>query len=327
MTILSGLSGLRLCAENLSGNCGKNITWALDDDGVLTLTGQGDMPNFFKNDSIPWQGKNVVSVIVGDGITCIGARSFYGCSSLCSVNFGNTVKSVGNWAFEDCINLRDVKFPGSMKRIGYSSFEGCSGLSEIEISDSVISIGSRTFYGCSGLNVVKIGNSVTDIGHQTFENCSQLNTLTIGSAVRFIGKDVFYGCCELKEVNSLNPVPPETTLVESAHLFSNSAYETAQLNVPIGSLKSYRVIDAWDKVKNMKEKDFSGQDVVDRDAISVIAAKGEIIVSAAKEDLNMEIYDIRGRNVYHGAIGSIKVCSSGVYFVRVAGITNKVIVK
>ena len=46
VTILSCMSDLGLCAENLSGSCGKNITWALDDDGVLTLAGHGDMPNF-----------------------------------------------------------------------------------------------------------------------------------------------------------------------------------------------------------------------------------------------------------------------------------------
>ena len=82
--------------------------------------------NFFKNDSIPWQGKNVIRVIVGDGITRIGNRSFYGCLSLCSVDFGNTVKNIGNLAFEDCINLRDVKFPNSVKNIGYSSFCNCN---------------------------------------------------------------------------------------------------------------------------------------------------------------------------------------------------------
>ena len=29
-----------------SGTCGENLTWVLDDDGVLTISGEGEMTSF-----------------------------------------------------------------------------------------------------------------------------------------------------------------------------------------------------------------------------------------------------------------------------------------
>ena len=43
-------------AEIASGTCGKdgdNITWTLSDDGTLTLSGSGEMENYYGNQ--PWR--------------------------------------------------------------------------------------------------------------------------------------------------------------------------------------------------------------------------------------------------------------------------------
>ena len=57
-------SGLLLCAmplpelsvraEKLTGQCGDNITYTLE-DGVLTLTGTGETDNYFTREWFAWQ--------------------------------------------------------------------------------------------------------------------------------------------------------------------------------------------------------------------------------------------------------------------------------
>ena len=37
-----------------SGTCGKNLTWTLDDEGTLTISGTGDMDNYYFDEVAPW---------------------------------------------------------------------------------------------------------------------------------------------------------------------------------------------------------------------------------------------------------------------------------
>ena len=36
-----------------SGTCGANVTWTLDDEGTLTISGQGDMKSYGSSNA-PW---------------------------------------------------------------------------------------------------------------------------------------------------------------------------------------------------------------------------------------------------------------------------------
>lgn len=40
-------------AEATSGTCGKNLTWTLDADGTLTISGTGAMYNYNQNNRVP----------------------------------------------------------------------------------------------------------------------------------------------------------------------------------------------------------------------------------------------------------------------------------
>ncbi|MDD6483226.1 MAG: leucine-rich repeat protein [Clostridiales bacterium] len=67
-----------------SGTCGANITWVLDDNGTLTISGTGYMSHFFDS---PWSASNVKSVIIENGVTSIGRSAFDNCSSLTDVYY------------------------------------------------------------------------------------------------------------------------------------------------------------------------------------------------------------------------------------------------
>ena len=42
-------------AEVASGTCGDNLTWVLDDQGILTISGTGAMEDY-NSWSLPWKG-------------------------------------------------------------------------------------------------------------------------------------------------------------------------------------------------------------------------------------------------------------------------------
>ena len=237
------------------GTCGDNLTWTLDGDGTLTISGTGKMKNYYpsNNDTTaPW-GKNcslIKSVVISDGVTSIGSGAFYKCSSLTSVTIPDSVTSIGGWAFCWCSSLTSVTIPDSVTSIGNYAFENCSSLTSVTIPDSVTSIGGYAFYGCSSLTSVTIPDSVTSIGGcafsdcssltsvtipdsvtsiegSAFENCSSLTSVTIGNSVKSIGGCAFYNCSSLTSVT----IPDSVTRI-GGNAFS---YCSSLTSVTIGN--------------------------------------------------------------------------------------------
>jgi hypothetical protein len=197
-----------------SGEVGT-ILWKLTENGTLTISGTGAIPN-----RPPWNpnssGDNrIKTVIINNGITSIGDRAFENCTALRNVTMGNEVTSIGE-----------------------SAFDGCSGLTSIIIPNSVTSIGGDAFWSCSGLTSIIIPNSVTNLGYWAFERCSGLTNVTIGSGITFIGSRTFYDCNNLKSVTVMatNPTNLENTGFEQ-RVF-NTLIDT--LYVPKGRVNTYK---------------------------------------------------------------------------------------
>ena len=134
--LIALLMGLSANAEE-SGTCGPNLKWHLTDDGVLTISGEGEMTDYSYSNRSPWYGQNIKRIIIDDSVTSIGNEAFSDCSSLTSVTIGNNVTIIGNSAFSDCSSLTSVTIPNSVTTIGYSAFGGCINITQIS-SEAVV---------------------------------------------------------------------------------------------------------------------------------------------------------------------------------------------
>ena len=137
------------------GTCGDNLTWTLDDGGVLVISGTG----VIRDTAFRGEPK-IKTVIVSDGVTSIGDSVFSSCSNLTSVEISDSVTSIGSNAFSYC-SLTSITIPDGVTSIGSSAFSHCSSLTSVEIPDSVTSIGNGAFYG-SRLTDVYYGGSRTE---------------------------------------------------------------------------------------------------------------------------------------------------------------------
>ena len=206
LMIASLLPATALAADVVaSGTCGaegngSNLTWTLDSEGVLTISGSGDMYNYGSSDfSAPWDGSRsrVKSVVIADGVTSIGEYAFFYCESLTSVTIPDSVTSIGKYAFFCCTSLTSVTIPDSVTSIGRFAFSNCTSLTSVTIPDSVTSISSSTFASCTSLTSVTIPNSVTSIGEYAFYDCKSLTSVTIPGSVTSIGLYAFASCTSL----------------------------------------------------------------------------------------------------------------------------------
>ena len=201
--LIALLMGLSANAEK-SGSCGPNLKWHLTDDGVLTITGNGEMDDYYIFS--PWRDSDVKRIIIGNRVTTIGQTAFSGCSSLTSVTIPNSVTTIGGYAFSGCTSLTSVTIPNSVTTIGEAAFSNCSSLTSVTIPNSVTTIGGWAFSICSSLTSVTIPNSVTTIGDNAFMGCSSLTSVTIPNSVTTIGSEAFSDCTNLQKVNIGNSV-------------------------------------------------------------------------------------------------------------------------
>ena len=214
-----------------TGTYGDNLTWILDSDGLLTISGNGNMENYDHNRSAPWGSWRLVKeIVIQSGVTSIGSYAFPYCTGLTSVTIPNSVKSIGNYAFRGCTGLTSVTIPDSVTNIGSWAFWDCTSLTSVTIPDSVTSIGNGAFSNTTWYNAqpdglvyagkvaykyrgnmpnntaVNIKAGTLGIAESAFCWCTGLSNVTIPKSVTNIGSGAFAGCNGLTSVMIPNSV-------------------------------------------------------------------------------------------------------------------------
>ena len=193
------------------GDCsadGSNVTWTLDSEGTLTISGKGGMKAWDLNqDKSPfYENQNIKKVVIEVGVTSIGNYAFFSCDRLTSITIPDSVTSIGYYAFSYCDRLTSITIPDGVKSISNSTFESCKFLTSITIPNSVTSIGDRAFYYCARLTSITIPDSVTSIGLHAFSYCRSLTSITIPDGVKSIDSGTFEYCESLTSITIPNSV-------------------------------------------------------------------------------------------------------------------------
>nr|MCR5523773.1 leucine-rich repeat domain-containing protein [Clostridia bacterium] len=242
-----GGAGISASAAS-SGTCGENLTWTLDDNGTLTITGTGKIESYTY-----WEeAMSIKTVVIGSGVTGIGDSAFADFNNLTSVTIPGSVQTIGEYAFSGCSDLFSVTVPDGVLSVGGGAFNGIANVNyagalagapwgaktlngtidgdlvysdgakqvvtacrktakEITVPSGVTQIADRAFYDCNELTSVTLPATVTSIGKRAFAYCQSLPSVTIPATVTSIGQEAFYECESLTSVN----IPSGVTQIAS----------------------------------------------------------------------------------------------------------------
>ena len=229
MIIMIGFifSMMNVSAEVIdSGMCGDNLTWTLDEEGVLIISGKGDMVEW----SSPFENnQNIIKVKVEEGVTSLGWSAFGWCENITSIILPETLETISSYAFSWCTSLTRVKIPKNVDFIGGGIGAGSGSLlidvdenndsycdidgvlynkdktkiiafakadvqTTYTIPDTVTVIGEKAFANCYNLTKVTIPDSVSVIEREAFRNCNQLQNVKIPEKVTRLEEQIFYDC-------------------------------------------------------------------------------------------------------------------------------------
>lgn len=267
-----------------SGTCGTNLTWVLECDSTLRISGTGDMTNF-GNSSQPWKNIShlIKHVVIGEGVTTIGNYAFYQ-MDIVTVTNPSTLKTIGSQAFYRCHQLESINFPNGMTSIGSSvtghgPFYECTSLKAIYIPASLTFINSDTFLRCYSLTSIVVDpanpkydsrdncnaiietainklwygcqttvipDGVRTVAQFAFEYQHNLKSIRISNTVTHFETYVFKECENLKDIYvEWTTTPPQDVLTSWYEHENLDA--TITIHVPCGYESLYSSSSAWNR--------------------------------------------------------------------------------
>ena len=186
------------------GNCGESATWTLDENGLLTITGFGEIERGWPVE----YREQIYKVVIEDGITSIGYDTFAHCE-VRSIKIAESVTSINDYAFSCCLNLKDIDIPQNVTFIGEKAFWHCESLEMISIPNGVTHIELDTFADCISLTSISFGEGLESIGQTAFINCINLESIDLPKGLKRIDGAAFAGT-GIKSIN----IPENITTIE-----------------------------------------------------------------------------------------------------------------
>ena len=263
-------------------NCGEDCSWKIE-DGVLTVSGSGDMANFTSDDK-PWATyrSSITNFVVEDGITSIAS-------------------SAVGWT-----NVSNVTLPNSIETIGSNAFAGTNQLTSLVIPDSVTSIGSQAFWG-SAITSLVIPQSVEIIGSYAFRDMRHIRELTIPDSIQTLGNNAFADVkIENGEITDILVNNGIQNLTISANMLSKyleakgGFAEGANINCTSGDCSG--VLSAWDAQKGTNYANSTNIAAQNTDGSTTLYKNGNVVGYKGKR-----IYTLEEANIAAGKKNIIKI--------------------
>lgn len=178
------------------GTLGPEMSWALDDEGVLNINGNGDMNNFDEENPAPWYSMcaEITKVIIGEDVNSIGDYAFFKCENLKTVTvLSENIKSVGKYAFAFCEKMKEVDFAGVVEKVEYKAFTSCENLNSFGKMTAMKMIEESAFENAQmTLEDFSMFKGVETIGDFAFCNGFLLpEKMEIPDSVKYVGRDAF----------------------------------------------------------------------------------------------------------------------------------------
>lgn len=203
-----------MAANSRSGELNNGITWTIDENGLLTLEGEGAV-EFGAGEENPFRDNtDIVSVVMDEHITALGDQIFAGCTSLESVDLSENLQKIGDSAFSGCSSLKGIELDESLTGLGAGAFSGCTALRAIDTDENNGSFSSVEgvlfdddkselikFPAARAASAYAIPETVIEVHSGAFSDCDQIEVLDILGAVASLGDQDFYYSSALREIN------------------------------------------------------------------------------------------------------------------------------
>ena len=217
-----------------SGDVTETVFWELDSDGVLTISGKGDMRSYEFSEilleegeegleNLPWDPRfddpsdpddspldyiapwffirdDIREIVVKDGVTGVGSNAFSYCENCRKVTLSDSVKSIGNSAFDNCVSLEELNWHDKIEVIDFGAFWDCDSLNNVVIPDNVRFIGNYAFAYCDKLKNVTLGQGANYDSGGMFKACKSLEQIVIPDGVEELAANMFEDCTSLKKI-------------------------------------------------------------------------------------------------------------------------------
>ncbi len=188
--VIALFCGIGVSAE--SGTCGSdgdNLTWEINSDDVLIISGEGAMADYSSNNSKnpPWRYRTYHDVVIQEGVTTIGENAFYESNNTFDLTIPKSLESIGENAFFSCSNLINVYAPSiedwcrinfedgdanPLSSAMYLYFDNVKLEDTLTIPNTIKNISAYAFYSSSGgMCAVYVPESVVSIGTDAFAYC------------------------------------------------------------------------------------------------------------------------------------------------------------
>jgi hypothetical protein len=184
-------------AEGTTGDC----IWKYDSKTrTLTISGNGNMEDYYDLESIPWNNYSdkIITINFENGVKYVGRQAFPFYTALEKINFSDSVESIGDYAFQSCSSIEYVDIGKNVKSIGAGAFTFCQKLKEFNLPPKITYL-SSWLEGCK-FTSFKINDHIKTIGHGAFEYCYYLKNISFGKNVKAINSSAFGSCRELTDV-------------------------------------------------------------------------------------------------------------------------------